>query len=61
MHGVFVGLHYPRSSGLEPSENMVIDKRIKDVAKDILIGQDIVDLDQSDLESMLLAECNKVL
>ena len=48
-------------AAFEQAENMVIDKRIKDVAKDILIGQDIVDLDQSDLESMLLAECNKVL
>jgi len=45
----------------EGAENMVIDKRIKDIAKSIFIGEDIVELDQSELESKLLIESNKVL
>ncbi len=48
-------------SAFEGAENMVIDKRIKDVAKNIFIHQDIVELDQSDIEEQLLVECNKVL
>jgi hypothetical protein len=45
----------------EGAENMVIDKRIKDVAKDLFLKQDIVELDQADVENQLLAEANKVL
>lgn len=45
----------------EGAENMVIDKRIKDVAKDLFIDEDIVELDQSELENRLLVEVNKVL
>lgn len=45
----------------EGAENMVIDKRIKDVAKSIFITEDIVELDQSDLESKLLTQSNEVL
>lgn len=48
-------------TAFEGAENMVIDKRIKDVAKGIFIDSDIVELDQSDLESQLLIESNKVL
>lgn len=48
-------------SNFEGAENMVIDKRIKDVAKDIFISEDIVELDQSELEDRLLSESNKVL
>lgn len=48
-------------SAFEGAENMVIDKRIKDVAKGIFINQDIVELDQSEIENQLLIECNKVL
>ncbi|MCU0328426.1 MAG: hypothetical protein MUE53_05500 [Chitinophagales bacterium] len=48
-------------SAFEGAENMVIDKRIKDVAKDILVDADIVELDQSDMESHLLNESNKIL
>lgn len=45
----------------EGAENMVIDKRIKDVAKNVFISEDIVELDQSDLEAHLLTESNKIL
>lgn len=48
-------------SNFEGAENMVIDKRIKDVAKDIFVSEDIVELDQSELEDILLSESNKVL
>jgi hypothetical protein len=45
----------------EGAENMVIDKRIKDVAKGLFLHQDIVELDQADLENDLLESANKVL
>ena len=45
----------------EGAENMVIDKRIKDVAKGVFLNEDIVELDQSDIEKHLLNESNKVL
>lgn len=45
----------------EGAENMVIDKRIKDVAKGLFLHQDIVELDQADIESDLLEQANKVL
>lgn len=45
----------------EMAENMVIDKRIKDVAKRIFVDEDIVELDQSEIENHLLVESNKVL
>lgn len=45
----------------EGAENMVIDKRIKDVAKGIFLNEDIVELDQSDMETHLLNESNKIL
>lgn len=48
-------------TNFEGAENMVIDKRIKDVAKDIFVSEDIVELDQSELEDRLLSESNKVL
>jgi len=48
-------------SNFEGAENMVIDKRIKDVAKDIFIQEDILELDQSELEDKLLQLSNKVL
>ena len=47
--------------GFESAENMVIDKRIKDVAKQLFINEDIVELDQNEIEGHLLVECNKVL
>ncbi len=48
-------------STFEGAENMVIDKRIKDVAKAVFIDADIVELDQSDMENHLLEASNKVL
>ena len=45
----------------EGAENMVIDKRIKDVAKSVFIDADIVELDQSEMENHLLEASNKVL
>lgn len=48
-------------SAFESAENMVIDKRIKDVAKSVFINEDIVELDQSEIEAHLLSESNKVL
>ena len=48
-------------NAFESAENMLIDKRIKDVAKSIFIDADIVELDQSDIENHLLEESNKVL
>lgn len=48
-------------SEFEGAENMVIDKRIKDVAKNLFLKEDIVELDQADLENALLEEANKVL
>ena len=38
----------------EGAENMVIDKRIKDVAKSVFIDADIVELDQSEMEKSLV-------
>src|SRR6478735_6494528 len=49
------------NSAFEGAENMVIDKRIKDVSKGLFITEDIVELDQADLETKLLTESNKVL
>lgn len=45
----------------EGAENMVIDKNIKEVAKNLFISEDIVELDQTELEDRLLSDCNKVL
>lgn len=48
-------------SAFEGAENMVIDKRIRDISKSILLAEDIVELDQAGLESHLYTESNKVL
>ena len=48
-------------NAFEGAENMVIDKRIKDVSKGVFLNEDIVELDQSDMENHLLNESNKVL
>ena len=48
-------------SNFEGAENMVIDKRIKEVAKSLFVDEDIVELDQSELEDRLLSESNKIL
>jgi hypothetical protein len=45
-------------SAFEGAENKVIDKRIRDVAKGILLTQDIVELDQGEIEDELLEKAN---
>ncbi|WP_247237982.1 hypothetical protein [Telluribacter sp. SYSU D00476] len=49
------------SAAFEGAENMVIDKRIRDVSKALFLEEDIVELDQAEIENRLLAESNKVL
>ncbi len=49
------------SSAFEGAENMVIDKRIKDVSKGLFLHEDIVELDQAEIETRLLVESNKIL
>ena len=48
-------------AAFESAENMVIDKRIRDVSKSILLAEDIVELDQAEMEQKLHDESNKVL
>jgi hypothetical protein len=48
-------------SAFEGAENMVIDKRIRDVSKALFLTQDIIELDQAELEDKLLIDVNKVL
>lgn len=45
----------------EGAENMVIDKRIRDTSKGLLLSEDIVELEQAELENKLFIESNKVL
>jgi hypothetical protein len=49
------------ASAFESAENMVIDKRIRDVSKAILLSEDIVELDQAEMENRLHVESNKIL
>lgn len=50
------------SSGVyETAENSVIDKRIKEIARDLLIAEDIVDFSQAEFESKLLEKVNELL
>jgi len=58
--------HADDSEALDPSEfetaeNMVIDKRLRDVVKEILLSEDIVELDQSEIEDVLLVKTNQIL
>jgi hypothetical protein len=48
-------------SRFESAENSIIDKRIKDCARDLLQDQDIVDFDNSDFEAKLIARANEAL
>lgn len=48
-------------SAFEGAENMVIDKRLREEAKDLFLAEDIVDLEQSILENKLLEIANKEL
>lgn len=45
----------------EGAENMVIDKRLRDVSKGVLLTEDIVELEQAELENRLFTESNKIL
>jgi len=49
------------ASAYETAENSVIDKRIKEVARELLVVEDITDFSQSDFEDKLLTEVNKLL
>ncbi len=46
------------NSAYESAENAVIDKRIRDVATEMLITEDIVDFSQAEFEDKLLIEAN---
>jgi hypothetical protein len=48
-------------TAFEGAENMVIDKRLRDVSKGMLLQEDIVDMDQAELETNLMMEANRVL
>lgn len=45
----------------ETAENTIIDKRIKDVAKEIFMNEDIVEVDMNELEDRLHTKVNEVL
>jgi len=47
------------SSRFESAENSIIDKRIKEIARDLLENIDIVEFDQSEFEDTLLNTVNK--
>lgn len=49
------------SSRFESAENSIIDKRVKDISRDLLGNLDIVDFDQSEFEDTLLLQVNKSL
>lgn len=49
------------SGAYESAENAVIDKRIRDIAADMLLKEDIVDFSQAEFEDKLLAAVNKSL
>lgn len=49
------------SGAYETAENSVIDKRIKEVARELLVVEDITDFSQSDFEDNLLLKVNKLL
>jgi hypothetical protein len=49
------------NSRFESAENSIIDKRIKDIARDLLLNIDIVEFDQSDFEDTLQNQVNKSL
>jgi hypothetical protein len=49
------------NSRFESAENSIIDKRIKDIARDLLLSIDIVEFDQSEFEDTLQTQVNKAL
>jgi hypothetical protein len=48
-------------AAFETAENSVIDKRLREVVKALLISEDIVDADQADLENVILSKSNSIL
>ena len=48
-------------ASFEGAENSVIDVRLRDVSKNLLVGEDIVDADISALEGRIFEAANKVL
>lgn len=49
------------NSRFESAENSIIDKRIKDIARDLLLDIDIVEFDQSEFEDILQKRVNEAL
>ncbi len=49
------------SGAYEMAENSVIDKRIKEVSRELILSEDVVDFSPSDLEDTLLAKVNLLL
>jgi hypothetical protein len=49
------------TNAFESAENSVIDTRMRDVTKAILLNEDIVDMDQADIEILIQNKCNQVL
>jgi hypothetical protein len=49
------------NSRFESAENSIIDKRVKDIARDLLLDIDIVEFDQSEFEDLLLKKVNEAL
>jgi hypothetical protein len=49
------------NSRFESAENSIIDKRIKDIARDLLLNIDIVEFDQSEFEDTLQNKVNTAL
>lgn len=49
------------NSRFESAENSIIDKRIKEIARDLLENVDIVEFDQSEFEDTLLIQVNLLL
>jgi hypothetical protein len=49
------------SKAYETAENSVIDKRIKEVARDLLLNEDIVEFNQNEFEAELLKNVNGLL
>lgn len=49
------------NSRFESAENSIIDKRIKDIARELLLNIDIVEFDQSEFEDTLQTQVNKAL
>lgn len=49
------------TSAFESAENSVIDTRLRDVAKGLLLSEDIVEMDQAEAEALIQSKTNQVL